>query len=89
MRISTKSDAVRELVANGDYKRALGIVKGFRRGIAREGLRKMVLAYEVMVHTGFYEQLGTDTTTAITEGVQTLKNLYGQQGQSIEFPVES
>ena len=79
--IATKSDAVRELVANGDYKRALSIVKGFRRGIAREDLRKMALAYECLAHGRFCHQLlGTDTTAAISEGIQILKDLYGQQG---------
>jgi hypothetical protein len=73
---TTKSDAVRELVANGDYKRALSIVKGFRRGINKDDLGKMALAYECLVHTGFYEQLGTDTTAAITEGIRVLRTLY-------------
>ena len=77
MLTATKSDTVRRLVANGDYKRALSLVKGFRRGISKEDLGKMALAYECMVHTGFYEQLGTDTASAISEGVQTLKDLYG------------
>ena len=74
----SKSDIVRGLVASGDYKKALSIVKGFRFGIAKEDLSKMKLAYECLVHTGFYEQLGTDTVTAIAEGIQVLNALYGQ-----------
>ena len=76
--IVSKSDVVRELVANGNYKKALHIVKEFRIGIDTEASNKLKLAYEALVHKAFYEQIGTDTTAAITEGVQILKTLYGQ-----------
>lgn len=74
----TKSDVVRELVANENYKQALNIVKGFRLGIRKEDLSKIALAYECMIHTGFYEQLGTDTAKAVDEGIRILIDLYGQ-----------
>ena len=74
----SKSDTVRELVANGNYKKALHIVKEFRIGIDTEASNKLKLAYESMVHKAFYEQIGTDTTAAISEGVQILRTLYGQ-----------
>ena len=77
-----KTDTVRGLVVNGDYKKALHIVKGFQLGIAKEDLNKIGLAYECLVHKGFYEQLGTDTAVAISEGVQILKTLYGQGEKS-------
>jgi hypothetical protein len=73
-----KSDVVRGLVVSGEYKKALSIARGFRLGVSREDLEKMKLAYEVMVHTGFYEQLGTDTAAAVAEGIRVLKTLYGQ-----------
>ena len=76
--MTTKSNAVRELIVSGNYKKALSIVKGFRIGIGKEDLSKMALAYECLVHTGFYEQLGINTATAISEGIQVLKSLYGQ-----------
>ena len=76
--MDNKSDRVRRMILNGDYKKALHIVKEFRLGIAQDDLNKIKLAYECWVHTGFYEQLGTDTATAIVEGVQVLKALYGQ-----------
>ena len=57
----TKSDTVRQLVANEDYKKALNIVKGFRLGIAKEDLSKMQLAYECIVHKGFYERYGNSS----------------------------
>ena len=80
----TRSDTVRELIVSGDYKKALSIVKGFRLGIGKEDLSKMALAYECLVHTGFYEQLGINTATAIFEGIQVLNSLYGQDN-SVEL----
>jgi len=73
-----KSDNVRRLVESGNYKAALGITKGFKRGIIKEDLDKMTLAYECMIYPQFYEQIGTDTSIAINEGVKTLITLYGQ-----------
>lgn len=76
----SSSDTVRQLVSNGEYKKALRIVKGFRLGITREDSGKMKLAYECMTHPGFYEQLGTDPETAIAEGIRILKSLYAKEG---------
>ena len=63
---------------NGDYKKALFIAKGFRLGIDIEDIRKIKLAYESMVHTAFYEQIGVDTIMVISDGIQILKSVYGQ-----------
>ena len=73
----SKSDMVRELVENGNYKKALRVAKGFRLGITAGDLCRLALAYECLTHKAFYEQLGTDTDTAISEGIQVLKDLYG------------
>ena len=78
-----KSDTVRRLVAEGDYKRALGIVKGFRLGISKEDSGKMTLAYECMTHPGFYRQIGKDPDEAITEGIRILKSMYGEGGEKL------
>ena len=63
--IASRSDTVRELIINGNYKKALHIAKGFRLGIDIKDISKIKLAYECMLHKGFYEQIGTDTTAAI------------------------
>ena len=73
-----KSDTVRGLIINGEIKKALGIAKGFALGISKEDSTKMSLAYECMIYERFYKQLGTDTETAITEGINILLDLYGQ-----------
>jgi hypothetical protein len=75
----SKSDTVRELVAAGEYKRALRLSKDFRLGIGAEDTSKLRLAYESMVHTAFYQELGINTAAAITEGIQVLQALYGQR----------
>lgn len=78
-KLTRKSDRVRQFVAVGEYKKALSIVKGFRLGIEPEDSGKMTLAYECMIRPSFYEQIGTNPETAITEGIQILKSLYGNK----------
>jgi len=73
-----KSDKVRRLVSDGDYKAALRIAKGFRLGITKEQSSAMTLAYECMVHGRFYTQLGYDLKQKIAEGVEILVGIYGR-----------
>lgn len=74
-----KSDKVRRLVREGQYKAALGIVKGFRLGITPEQSSVFVLAYESMVHEQFYRQLGQDTKQNVSNGIALLTQMYGGQ----------
>ena len=76
-----KSDVVRRLVRERDYRAALRIVKGFRLGISRDDLDAMRLAYECMVNPGFYRQLGRDPAAEIKRGVGVLVRLYGSEGR--------
>lgn len=72
-----KSDAVRRLVAAGEYRKALGIAKDFRLGISPAERNAMRLAYECMVWPDFYKQVGRDVGGAIHAGVEVLVKLYG------------
>ena len=74
-----KSDVVRRLVREQDYRSALRIVKGFRLGISRDDLDAMRLAYECMVNPGFYRQLGRDPAAEIKRGIGVLVRLYGSE----------
>jgi len=74
-----KTDIVRRLVAGGDYKKALGIVKNFKLRIANDDSKKMSMAYEYMVHPAFYNQFGNDLKTAVSEGISILKSIYGKE----------
>ena len=67
-----KSDKVRRLVADGDFKGAMRIAKDFRLGITKEQSSTMTRAYECMVHGRFYKQLGYDLDEKIAEGVKIL-----------------
>lgn len=72
-----KSDAVRRLVAAGDYRKALSIAKDFRLGISREEQDALRVAYECMVWPDFYRQVGRDVGYEINAGVMVLDKLYG------------
>lgn len=73
-----KSDMVRELVAEGNYKKALSIAKGFKIGFTKEEQSTMTRAHECMVHPGFYRQLGIDEEQAIADGIELIKKVYGE-----------
>lgn len=72
-----KSDLVRELVAAGDYKKALSIAKGFKIGFTKEEQSIMTRAHECMVHPGFYSQLGINEADAIDAGIEIIERVYG------------
>ena len=73
-----KSEMVKELVAAGDYKKALSIAKGFKLGFTKEEQSTMTRAYECMVHPGFYRQLGIDEEKEIADGIEIVKRVYGE-----------
>lgn len=72
-----KSDVVREAVARGDYKKALGIARNFRLGISKEDSDAMKRGFECMVYPDFYRSIGKDIQLEIQNGVNTLLRLYG------------
>jgi len=72
-----KSDAVRRLVAQGDYKEALRIAKDFRLGISAEDSENMKIGYECIVHPVFYQSIGYDTEKESQKGVSVVIRLYG------------
>lgn len=72
-----KSDMVRELVKNQQYRKALAIAKKFVLGISPDDRSAMVRAHECMTNPRFYEQIGVDTEQAVSNGVAVLKRIYG------------
>lgn len=77
-----KSDMVRSLVAEHQYKKALKIAKDFRLGITPEQSLKMKKAYECMVHERFYLSLGEDTKARIAEGIEIIVSIYGRENEN-------
>lgn len=74
-----KSDTVRSLVAEKQYKKALQIAKDFRLGITPEQSSKMKKAYECMVHERFYLSLGENIQARIDEGIEVIVGIYGRE----------
>ena len=74
--MTKKSDIVRGLVKQGEYKKALLIAKEFRLGITPEQSNDMKMAYECMVHANFYSQLGRNIQATIDKGINVLTGLY-------------
>lgn len=75
--LQRKSDMVREAVAQGDYKKALGIARNFRLGISKEDSDAMKRGFECMVYPDFYRSIGKDIQLEIQNGVNALVRLYG------------
>ena len=73
-----KSEMVRELVAAGDYRKALSIAKGFKLGFTKEEQSTMTRAHECIAHPGFYRQLGVDEEKAIEAGMEIIKRVYSE-----------
>jgi len=74
-----KSDKVRVLVKEENYRKALAIAKDFQLGITREQSQKMKKAYECMVHERFYISLGENIKARIDEGIEILVSIYGRE----------
>ena len=72
-----KTQMVKDLVRQGQYKEALRIAKGFRLGITREQSDTMVRAYECMVHPEFYRSIGKNIQECIDGGVSVLCQVFG------------
>ena len=72
-----KTQIVKSLVRQGQYKEALRIAKGFRLGITREQSEAMVRAYECMVHPEFYRSIGKNIQECIDGGVSVLCQVFG------------
>lgn len=73
-----KSDTVRRLVREGDYKGALRIAKDFRLGISQEDADAMRRGYECMATSPrFYQSLGLDPAKIAEKGRETVLRLYG------------
>lgn len=68
-----KSDIVREAVREQDWKKALQIAKDFHIGVTQEQRSKMAIAYECIVHPGFYQQIGVNIPEAIEQGKAIVK----------------
>lgn len=74
--MESKSDRVRRLVAAGQFKEALRIAKGFRRGISKEDSDAMQRGYECLVHARFFKELGWNPSEIAQKGIETVSRLF-------------
>lgn len=73
-----KSDRVRRLVAEGEYREALRIAKDFRLGISKTESDLMKRGYECLATSpAFYRSIGLDVDKCVKDGIEVLVNLYG------------
>lgn len=72
-----KSDIVRRLVSEGEYKKALRIAKDFRLGISKEDSDCMKRGYECLVFPSFYQSIGLNPHEIALQAQATVKRLYG------------
>lgn len=72
-----KSDAVRRMVAAGEYKNALKIAKGFRLGITKEDSVDMQRGYECLTHPAFFQSIGMNPAQIAQKAIATVTRLYG------------
>ena len=70
-----KTDQVKMLIANGDYKSALRIAKGFRINVTAAQRDKMTRGYECIVNPRFYKSIGTDVEKAIADSIAVLNQI--------------
>lgn len=73
-----KTDLVRELVAQKEYKPALRIAKEFRLGVSEDQTAAMKRAYECLLYDRFYRQIGIDVPASIARGIAVLEDLFGR-----------
>lgn len=76
--MESKSDKVRRLVGEGNYKEALRIAKGFRIGTSKEDSDAMRRGYECMVTSPrFYQSIVMNPAEIAQKGRDTVQRLYG------------
>lgn len=73
----SKSDFVRRMVAEGNWKEALRVASDFKLAISPEDHITMKRGYEALVWPDFYTSIRIDITKTVDKAIQTLQRLYG------------
>lgn len=68
----SKTELVKQFLAQGKVKEALREAKDFRIGVSKEQRSLMTRAYECIVHPDFYKSIGKDVQECISIGLKTL-----------------
>lgn len=70
-----KTDQVRLLIANNDFKSALRIAKSFKINVTAAQRDTMTRGYECIVNPRFYKSIGTDVEKAIADSIAVLNQI--------------
>ena len=79
----SRSDQVRQAIADGDYTKALSIACRFKMKISKEDQAALQRAHECQRNRGFYESLGRNCDELLATGIQVLNRLYNPETGSI------
>ncbi len=81
-----KSDIVRIVVQEQDWKKALRMAKDFRINITKAQRDIMTRAYECIVYPDFYRQIGIDISEAIEQGKAVVREYAeGTKGNNVKI----
>jgi len=72
----TKTEIVKQHVANNEFKVALRIARTFRIDLTKEEQRALQVAYECFVYPESYRQIGRDIDATIAGGIELLERIY-------------
>lgn len=77
MSLYSKTDKVKALLKEGEFLKALAIIKTFRLGFSKEEKRIIEISYEILIgHEQFYRSLGIDAEKEIERTRQLLADKY-------------
>ncbi len=79
--METKSDKVRKLVAQGEHKKALNLVRGFRLGFTKQERDVLNRGYECLVNPNFYKALGYDLEACTNEAYELMVRVYATESE--------
>lgn len=72
--IISKTELVKKHISNGEFEKALRIVKGWQIKNKELGHR-IKLGYDCLKNPSFYKQLGKDTEACIKDGIEAMIEL--------------
>jgi len=72
-----KAQDVRDLIQQGDFKKALSGAKDFRLGVSKEQRSVMARGYECYIRPDFYRSIGKNPEECIRAGVAVLQEVVG------------
>lgn len=77
--MQTKSDKVREMLKDGQFKEALAIVKTFKLGLSKQQRELLSRAHESQWNPAFYIKLGHNPEALFNQATELMLQIYGDK----------